>query len=390
MPRAGGSPRPCFPPPPCSSPNDAERWGGRGAARAARRRGEEAVAGANGGVRQRWRRRRVEHGPVPHSRSRRAASPAFAPPRGGGGGGGGDDRAPGAAGGLADAVEGLEISGGAGERRLDKYDIPVEVSLRCPHWRPPLPPSSSSSSPPVYQRRWPPLLSIPSLHGVKQRLNCWADGVPMITQCPILPNHNLTCRFDVAGQEGTLWWHAHVPFLRASLHGALIIRPRHGARSSYPFPKPHEEIPIILGEWWEMDLEQLDRNMIDGYFDDNPTAMTINAKIGDPFNCSGAIKGGYVLDAEPGNTYLLRVINAALFSEVYLKIAGHKFTVVAADANYVNPYTMDVVSIAPGETMDVLVAADAPPGRYYMVALAQQPPEPDQQIPFFVTSGTVQ
>jgi len=59
------------------------------------------------------------------SRSRRAAPTAPAPR---GGGGGGEGRAPGA-GELAEAVEGLEIGGGGGgERRLDKYDIPVEVS----------------------------------------------------------------------------------------------------------------------------------------------------------------------------------------------------------------------------------------------------------------------
>jgi laccase len=79
-----------------------------------------------------------------------------------------------------------------------------------------------------------------------------------------------------------------------------------------------------------------------------------------------------VLDVEPGNTYLLRVINAALYSEYYLKIAGHNFTVVAADASYVKPYTTDVIPVAPGETVDALVVADAPPGRYYMVALPTQ------------------
>ena len=41
------------------------------------------------------------------------------------------------------------------------------------------------------------------------------------------------------------------------------------------------------GEWWDMDLAQLDRNMVDGDFLDNPTAMTINGQLGGPFNCSG-------------------------------------------------------------------------------------------------------
>lgn len=55
-------------------------------------------------------------------RFRKAAAPAPAPR-----GGGGEDSAPAGAGELAEAVAGIEI-GGDGERRLDKYDIPVEVS----------------------------------------------------------------------------------------------------------------------------------------------------------------------------------------------------------------------------------------------------------------------
>ncbi|CAD6339087.1 unnamed protein product [Miscanthus lutarioriparius] len=58
-------------------------------------------------------------------RSRRA-EPLAPSPRGGGSGGGGGDSVPGV-GVLAAAVDGLEI-GGDGERRLDKYDIPVQVS----------------------------------------------------------------------------------------------------------------------------------------------------------------------------------------------------------------------------------------------------------------------
>jgi len=80
-------------------------------------------------------------------------------------------------------------------------------------------------------------------HGLKQRLNCWADGVPSVTQCPIRPGRSFTYHLNVSGQEGTLWWHAHVSCLRASLHGALVIRPRH----AYPFPKPDKEIPIVIG-----------------------------------------------------------------------------------------------------------------------------------------------
>jgi len=97
-----------------------------------------------------------------------------------------------------------------------------------------------------------------------------------------------------------------------------------------------------------------------------------------------------VLDVEAGKTYLLRIINTALFSEYFLKIAGHKFTVVASDANYVRPYTTDLVVIAPGETIDALVVADAPPGKYYMVAMPNQAPLPDTQTPEPSTRATMQ
>ena len=83
-------------------------------------------------------------------------------------------------------------------------------------------------------------------HGIFHRLTVWADGPSMITQCPIQPaGHRYAYRFNITGQEGTLWWHAHSSFLRATVYGAIIIRPKSG--HSYPFPKPHKEVPIIFG-----------------------------------------------------------------------------------------------------------------------------------------------
>lgn len=82
-------------------------------------------------------------------------------------------------------------------------------------------------------------------HGIFQKLSPWADGPNMITQCPIRPGGSYAYKFNVTGQEGTLWWHAHVSYLRATVYGPLIIRPR----EAYPFPKPDKETTIILGDW---------------------------------------------------------------------------------------------------------------------------------------------
>ena len=86
-------------------------------------------------------------------------------------------------------------------------------------------------------------------HGLFQRGTQWADGPEMVTQCPICPGCRYTYRYNVTGQEGTLWWHAHSSMLRATVHGAIVIRPRNGDHG-YPFPKPHKEEIIMLGTYY--------------------------------------------------------------------------------------------------------------------------------------------
>jgi len=82
-------------------------------------------------------------------------------------------------------------------------------------------------------------------HGILQFLTPWSDGPEFVTQCPIHSGSSYTYKFNLTGQEGTLWWHAHSSFLRATVYGALFIRPRQG--HSYPFPKVYQEVPILLG-----------------------------------------------------------------------------------------------------------------------------------------------
>ena len=85
-------------------------------------------------------------------------------------------------------------------------------------------------------------------HGLRQLRNGWADGPAYITQCPIQPGQSYVYKFTITGQRGTLWWHAHISWLRATVHGALIILPKRGM--PYPFPKPDKEFPVVLGTYY--------------------------------------------------------------------------------------------------------------------------------------------
>ena len=82
-------------------------------------------------------------------------------------------------------------------------------------------------------------------HGVKQPRNPWSDGPEYITQCPIQPGGRFRQKIIFSTEEGTLWWHAHSEWWRATVHGAIIIYPKNG--TNYPFPLPHAEVPIIFG-----------------------------------------------------------------------------------------------------------------------------------------------
>ncbi|KAB1224305.1 Laccase-4 [Morella rubra] len=202
-------------------------------------------------------------------------------------------------------------------------------------------------------------------HGVRQLRTGWADGPAYITQCPIQPGQSYVYNFTITGQRGTLLWHAHIFWLRATVHGAFVILPKLGV--PYPFPKPHKEVIVVLAEWWKSDTEAVINQAMQGGLAPNVSdAHTINGHPGPVPNCSS--QGGFTLPVQSGKTYLLRIINAALNEELFFKIAGHKLTIVEVDATYVKPVKLDTILIAPGQTTNALITADQNSGKYMVAA----------------------
>ncbi|KAL9674459.1 hypothetical protein QQ045_030731 [Rhodiola kirilowii] len=202
-------------------------------------------------------------------------------------------------------------------------------------------------------------------HGIRQIRTGWSDGPAYITQCPIQPGQNYVYNFTVTGQRGTLLWHAHILWLRATVHGAIVILPKRGV--PYPFPKPHKEVILVLAEWWKSDTEAvINEALKSGLAPNVSDAHTINGHPGPQPNCSS--QGGFKLQVESGKTYLLRIINAALNEELFFKIAGHKLTVVEVDATYVKPFQIDTIVIAPGQTTNALITTDKNTGKYLVSA----------------------
>ncbi|KDP42231.1 hypothetical protein JCGZ_02961 [Jatropha curcas] len=189
-------------------------------------------------------------------------------------------------------------------------------------------------------------------HGIRQLQTGWADGPSYVTQCPIQTNNTYVYNFTIRGQRGTLLWHAHFSWLRATVYGPIIILPPRN--SSYPFPKPYKEFTILLGEWYNTDPEAIINQALQtGGAPNVSDAYTINGLPGPLYNCSA--NDTYKLTVKQGKTYLLRVINGAVDSDLFFTVANHNLTVVEADARYVQPFETDILLISAGQTTNVLL-----------------------------------
>ncbi|OMO49599.1 Multicopper oxidase, type 1 [Corchorus olitorius] len=195
----------------------------------------------------------------------------------------------------------------------------------------------------------------------------WTDGPEYVTQCPVQPGHKFRQKIIFSTEEGTLWWHAHSDWSRATVYGAIFIHPKPGSR--YPFPKPDADVPLILGEWWKADVAEVLQGLYETGGDPNISdALTINGQPGDLYPCSK--QGTFKLTVDRGKTYLLRIINAAMNLILFFAIQRHNLMVVGIDGSYVKPFTREFIAITPGQTIDALLHANQKPDRYYMAARA--------------------
>ncbi|CAK9165113.1 unnamed protein product [Ilex paraguariensis] len=213
-------------------------------------------------------------------------------------------------------------------------------------------------------------------HGIRQLQSGWADGPAYITQCPIQTGQTYVYNFTIVGQRGTLFWHAHITWLRATLYGPIFILPKHNV--PYPFAKPYKEVPIIFGEWWNANTEAvINQALQTGAGPNVSDAYTINGQPGPLYNCSA--NETFKLKVKPGKTYLLRLINAALNDELFFTVANHTLTIVEADAVYTKPFQTDILLIAPGQTTNVLLKTKAHPTNATFLMAAR---------PYFTGQGT--
>jgi FtsP/CotA-like multicopper oxidase with cupredoxin domain len=172
------------------------------------------------------------------------------------------------------------------------------------------------------------------LHGVT--LPNGMDGVPYITQDPILPGGFFTYEFEVVDPPGMYVYHSHfnsTEQVGKGLYGAFYVEPEDGDWSSVYGERVDVESTLFLG--------------------DGPTGYVLNGK---EFPATQPIV------AELGDGVLIHIANDG--AQIHpMHLHGYHFQVVAEDGFVLPPanrYMADTLMIAPGQRFDVLVRADYP------------------------------
>lgn len=152
------------------------------------------------------------------------------------------------------------------------------------------------------------------------------DGVPFITQDPVMPGTSFVYEFTVKDPPGTYMYHSHFNALEQvgrGLAGTFVVEPE--------APAWDAEATVVL---WDGEL---------GY--------TLNGK---SFPATAPIA------VARGQRLLIRFLNAGQqFHPMHLH--GYQFQVLNEDGHRLpKPYSIDTLNVGPGQRFDVLVEADLP------------------------------
>ncbi|KAK7512451.1 Cupredoxin [Phyllosticta citriasiana] len=192
-------------------------------------------------------------------------------------------------------------------------------------------------------------------HGLLQKETGWEDGVPAVTQCPIAPNDTYVYRFQ-ADLYGTSFYHSHYS---SGAFGPLII---HGPNSvDYDI----DIGPVLINDWYHSDYYDLVENVMAGgapKSNNNLIQGRMNYPCANTTSKCTPNAGISKFTFQSGKRHRLRLINGSGEGLQKFSIDGHKLEIIAEDFVPVVPYTVDYISLGPGQRSDVIVEATAQPG----------------------------
>lgn len=195
-------------------------------------------------------------------------------------------------------------------------------------------------------------------HGIHQRNTNTQDGVNGVTECPLAPGASRVYTFR-AEQYGTSWYHSHFSAQYGNgLFGGLIIN----GPASAPYDIDLGIFPV--GDYYYDTAD----NLVEYTANNAPPASDNVLFNGTNINPKGS-GGAYAnVTLTPGKTHRLRLLNPSVENHFALSLAGHSFTIIAADLVPMQPQNVTQLFMAPGQRYDVLITADQDVDNYWFNA----------------------
>ena len=206
-------------------------------------------------------------------------------------------------------------------------------------------------------------------HGLYQNGSNWMDGTVGITQCPIAPGTKFTYEFEVSGQSGTYWYHAHQGIQASDgLIGPLIIHSKE-ERDLHEIKYASDQVVMVMDHYHDSSSQLL----MEYLASDNenaepvPSGALINgqgvkdcSKVSSR-RCDNTTSNVGIprLSLEPNQNHRLRFINVGAFAEFQIAIDEHNFAIVEVDGTSVKPVYYDRFAINAAQRYSIVVNANA-------------------------------
>ncbi len=223
--------------------------------------------------------------------------------------------------------------------------------------------------------------------------NQYSDGVPFITQCPILPSDSFVYDFEFY-PAGTYWYHSHQYDERSNgMYGALVVLdPENSESGVQDIPEEHtisffEWFPVNSDSWIEAPYSLHDPVNPSIPYSSIPTYDGTPASV-ELFFAGFMNSGGWrynqlnsdcfrtanntlpFFNVSSSERYRFRIIGSQVTFAYRFSIAGHKLQVVATDgidATVPENKAVDFIIVHVGERYDFILNASEGVNNYLML-----------------------
>ncbi|XP_034940369.1 laccase-like [Chelonus insularis] len=206
-------------------------------------------------------------------------------------------------------------------------------------------------------------------HGIHQVHSPFMDGVPFVTQCPVLPHNNFVYQFT-ASPAGTHLWHSHIGFQEADgLFGSLVVRKNNDPMKKY-YDYDLAEHVMIIWHWYNVSTSFVLPTILHKYGSVYGHGFIINglaAKVQFSSDNASTYTPTAVFNVTSGNKYRFRVIyNSPIYCPIQMSIDNHRLLAIASETGNFKPIMVDSFNLNGGERYDFVLDANQPPGNYWI------------------------